>query len=249
MYRFGIIGDDVRMKYLFDGLKKDGYAARYTDGDGATEVIADSDIIVLPVNRLGLLALCKNKTVFGGFTSVYDVPTGATVYNYLDNGVYTVKNALATAEGAVFVAMQNQSTLLAGKSVAVCGFGNIGKILCHKLLALGCFVTVCARSELQRAEAENMGAAACGFAALPLFKPSIIFNTVPAPVLNSAVLSALCDDTLIIELASAPGGVDKNYADAHGICVIKAGGLPAKYCPRFAGEVLKNTVLSMLEEV
>ena len=249
MYRFGIIGDDVRMKYLFEGLKKDGYTARFAEGDGAKEVIADSDIIVLPVNKFGLLALCKNKTVFGGFTSAYDLPTGAVVYNYLNNKVYTVKNALATAEGAVFVAMQNQNTLLAGKRVAVCGFGNIGKILCHKLLALGCSVTVCARSEVQRAEAENMGAEACSFGALPLFKPSIIFNSVPAPVLDSAILGALCSDTLIIELASAPGGVDVNYADAHGICIIKAGGLPAKYCPQFAGEVLKNTVLSMLEEV
>lgn len=248
MYRFGIIGDDMRMSYLYNSLKKDGYSARLADGN-APEVIADSNVIVLPVNRHDLLSLCQNKTVVGGFTSAYDVPKGATVRNYLENNVYTVKNALATAEGAVFVAMQNQKTILSGKSVAVCGYGNIGKVLTLKLLALGCQVTVAARSKVQRAEAENVGANACGFGALSLFKPSVIFNTVPAPVITAPILAALDTDTLIIELASAPGGIDKRYADAHGISVITAGGLPAKYCPQFAGEVLKDTVISILEEV
>ncbi len=249
MYRFGIIGTDPRMNYLYESLKKDGYTAHLSTDDNIHKVIADSNIVILPVNRHDLLALCQNKTVIGGFTSSIVTPTGATVLNYLKDEVYTVKNALATAEGAVFVAMQNQNTILAGKNVAVCGFGNIGRVLCQKLLALGCVVTVCARDKKQRAEAENMGAASCDFGALSLFEPSIIFNTVPAPVITASVLSGIADDTLIIELASKPGGIDTNFAAAHGICVINAGGLPAKYCPRFAGEVLKTTVISMLEEV
>ncbi len=249
MYRFGIIGADPRMNYLFESLKKDGYTAHMATTDNIREVIADSNIIVLPVNRHDLLALCQNKTIVGGFTAQYKTPEGAVVLNYLKDDVYTVKNALATAEGAIFVAMQNQNSILAGKSVAVYGFGNIGHVLCQKLLALGCIVTVCARNKKQRAEAENMGAATCDFNAISLFKPDIIFNTIPAPIITASVLSALSCDTLIIELASAPGGIDTNFAAAHGICVVNAGGLPAKYCPRFAGEVLKTTVISMLEEV
>lgn len=245
MYRFGIIGGDKRMVYLFESLKKDGYSARFGQSEDEPEVIEDSDIIVLPINRQDLLPLCKGKTVIGGFTSQVEPP----VLNYLNNEVFTVKNALATAEGAIFVAMQSQSTILAGQNVTVTGFGNIAKILCQKLILLGCNVTVSARNEKQRTEAECMGATACDFNAISLFKPDIIFNTVPAPVITAPILSAIGEDTLIIELASAPGGIDLKYAAAHGMCVINAGGLPAKYSPRFAGEVLKETILSMLREV
>lgn len=248
MYRFGVIGDDLRMKYLYEALKNDGYCVRIGDIDCAGTVIADSDIIVLPINRPELLTLCENKTVLGGFTKSPVIPENTTVYNYLENRVFTVKNALATAEGAISVAMQNTNDILLGKSVAVCGFGNIGRILCGKLLALGCNVTVCARSALARAEAENMGASVCDFTALSLGSPSLIFNTVPALVLTAPILSALDNDTVIIELASKPGGIDLQFAHAHGITVINAQGLPARYSPRFAGQILKDTVISMLEE-
>ncbi len=248
MYRFGVIGDDSRMKYLYEALKKDGYSVRIGDSDNVESVINDSDIIILPINRHGLLALCENKTVLGGFTKPPVIPKNATVYNYLDNSVFTLKNALATAEGAISVAMQNTNDILLGKNVTVCGFGNIGRILCYKLLALGCNVTVCARKALARAEAENMGAYACDFGALALNSPSLIFNTVPAPVLTAPILSSLDDDTVIIELASKPGGIDLEYAHAHGLTVIDAQGLPARYSPRFAGQILKDTVISILEE-
>lgn len=248
MYRFGVIGDDLRMQYLYESLKNDGYCARIAKDEGVSAVIDDSDIIILPINRHGLLSMCKNKTVLGGFTTPPTIPDGATVYNYLENPVFTAKNALATAEGAISIAMQNTNDLLHGKNVAVCGFGNIGKILCQKLLALGCNVTVCARRKISRAEAENVGAHACDFGALALCDPSIVFNTVPAPVLTAKLLSAISDDTLIIELASRPGGIDLEYAHAHGISVIDAQALPARYSPRFAGQILKDTVISILEE-
>ena len=248
MYRFGVIGDDLRMKYLFEALKKDGYSVRFGDCERAQTVIDDSDIIILPINRHGLLSLCKNRIVLAGFTKPPAIPDGATVYNYLENPVFTKKNALATAEGAISIAMQNTNDVLLGANIVICGFGNIGKILCQKLIALGVCVTVCARSPLARAEAENMGAHACDFTTLALLSPSLIFNTVPAPVITAKILSTLSDDTIIIELASKPGGIDLEYADAHGVTVIDAQGLPAKYSPRFAGRILKDTIISILEE-
>ncbi len=248
MYRFGIIGDDLRMRYLYESLRKDGFSARLGAQDSAAAVIAESSVVVLPVNKPDLLRLCEGKTVLGGFTTPPLAPRDTRVLNYLENKVYTIKNALATAEGAIFVAMQSTNDILAGKNVAICGFGNIARVLCQKLVALGCNVTVCARKASCRAQAENMGAQACDFAALPLHSPSIIFNTVPAPVITSSLLCSMSDNTIIIELASAPGGIDLNYANAHGITVVNAQGLPGRYSPRFAGEILKSTVISMLEE-
>lgn len=239
MYRFGVIGDDLRMKYLYDALVSDGYSVRM-----GVEHIADCDVIVLPVNS-DKLALCAGKTVIGGFTGVIPAPQGCTVKNYLADPRYTVKNAYVTAEGAIYVAMQSTHDVLAGKRVLITGFGNIGKALCLKLTALGCKVTVCARSAAARAEAEGCGAESCDFPALPLCPADIVFNTVPSRVLLYSYLAVLPADAVVIELASSPGGIDKSAADMLGVTVINAQGLPGKYAPRTAGQILHDTVTEL----
>lgn len=249
MYRYGIIGDDMRMRYLYESLVGDGYSARFDGTESADSLIEDCDIIVLPVNAHVILKKCTGKTVLGGFTGEYELPRGALVKNYLENRRYTVKNALATAEGALLVAMQHSPDILAGKRTLVTGFGNIGRLLCIKLLSAGCRVTVCARSALARAEAENLGAESCDFPALFLHPSDIIFNTVPDIVIGRQALLALSPSSFVIELASAPGGVDINAARELGISVISAQGLPGKYCPAFAGRILKDTVIELTEGV
>ena len=84
---------------------------------------------------------------------------------------------------------------------------------------------------------------------LPRLKSDIIFNTVPAPVISRQVLDELAPETLIIDLASEPGGTDFDYASKLGITVVHALGIPGKFAPRTAGEILKSTILSMLTEV
>lgn len=237
------------MRYLYEALVGDGYSARFGGLTNADGIIEDADIIVLPVNAFNLLKKCKNKKVIGGFTSEPKLPEGAVVKNYLFDKCYVVKNALATAEGAIFTAMQYSSDIILNRKMLITGFGNIGSILCVKLLAYGCDVTVCARSPLARANAQSLGASVCDFGALSLHPCDIIFNTVPHPVIDRSALLALKTDAMIIELASAPGGVDMSIANELGVTVVGAGGLPGKYCPAFSGRVLKDTVLELAEEV
>lgn len=246
---FGVIGNDIRMRYLYESLRLDGYNTRFATPDSADALICDCNVIILPVNSEDIAKKCKGKTVFGGFVNGVPEVEGAKVYNYLTNGCYTVKNALATAEGAIAVAMNNTDSLICDRKIAITGYGNIAKVLCKMLLSLGCDVTVCARNELQRANAEVIGAKACDIFALPLVCPDIIFNTVPATVITQGTLSVLSDDAIIIELASAPGGVDKEVANRLGVTIISAQGLPGKYAPKYAGEILKEAVLLMYKEV
>lgn len=237
------------MRYLYEALVGDGYSVRFGGLTNADGIIEDCDIIVLPVNSFNLLKKCENKKVIGGFTSPPEAPRGAVVKNYLFDKCYVIKNALATAEGAIFTAMQHSSDIILNRKLLITGFGNIGSILCAKLIAYGCDVTVCARSPLARASAENLGASVCDFPALCLHPCDIIFNTVPHPVIDRYALASLDSDAMIIELASAPGGVDMNAANELGVTVVGAGGLPGKYCPAFAGRVLKDTVLQLAGEV
>ena len=76
----------------------------------------------------------------------------------------------------------------------------------------------------------------------------VIFNTVPALVIYKHTLMKLKKDCLIIDLASAPGGIDFNAAEELNLNVIWALSLPGKVAPSTAGGIIKNTVLNMIEE-
>ena len=76
----------------------------------------------------------------------------------------------------------------------------------------------------------------------------VIINTVPAMVLNSRFIDGMSPDALLVELASAPGGIDLAACDRRNIRVIQAPGLPGKYSPMTAAEIIKETVMSILEE-
>jgi len=77
----------------------------------------------------------------------------------------------------------------------------------------------------------------------------IIFNTIPAVVLERAYLQRLNSDTLIVDLASTPGGTDFIAAKELGISAIHALSLPGKVAPKTAGEILSRTIPLLLEKL
>lgn len=251
MYRFGIFGSDARMKYLEALLRGDGYEAQMFKDGQLDKFIQENDVIVLPVSRSfdDILPLCTGKIVAGGF--IGDTPSvdGVGIINYAASDYFKVRNALPTAEGALSIAMQRTDYTLCDSNTVVVGYGNIGKCLTDQLLCLGASVTVAARKESDRAQAENYGAAACDINALRRLRPDVIFNTVPALVIDKPVLEHIDPNTLIIDLASMPGGTDFKYAEKSGITAIHSLGLPGKYAPKTAGDILKCTIISLLSEV
>lgn len=176
------------------------------------------------------------------------------LYDYSENELFQIRNALPTAEGAVELAMHELPVTLAGTPVAVIGYGRIGKVLAHLLRAMDAEVTVAARKSSDLAwitlnqyrplRIEPAGGKS-SLAALGE-RCRVIFNTVPHWLFDRAVLSALRPDTLIIDLASSPGGVDPQAASDCGIRVIRALSLPGKCAPQTAGEIIADAVVTMM---
>ena len=69
-----------------------------------------------------------------------------------------------------------------------------------------------------------------------------------APVLTEPVLAALRPGSLIVDLASKPGGTDFAAAQRLGCKAIHALSLPAACAPDTAGEAVARTVLTILRE-
>ena len=76
----------------------------------------------------------------------------------------------------------------------------------------------------------------------------IIFNTVPALVLNNTILNSVSSEAVIIDLASPPGGTDFDSAKRLGIKALLAPGLPGKVAPRTAGRILAKILPKLLLE-
>ena len=99
-----------------------------------------------------------------------------------------------------------------------------------------------------REYARQQGAKAIDFEELKIDgNYDFIFNTVPHPVFNEAELSALSKDSLLIELASFPGGIDKHFAKALNLNLINGKGLPSLYSPKSAGIAVGEAVITMIK--
>lgn len=170
--------------------------------------------------------------------------------DYGEKEEFLQRNAQATAEGALAEIIANCPRTVSGSRILITGCGRIVSYLAPMLRALGGNVTVAARRTEDRAKISALGMEALTFgrAARRAREFSVIVNTVPAPVLDARFIGEVQDDALLIELASAPGGIDIESCVKRNIRVINAPGLPGKYSPITAAEIIKETVMSILEE-
>ena len=175
---------------------------------------------------------------------------GLICRDYFAREELAVLTAVPTAEGALQLAMENLPITLHGCRALVLGYGRVGRMLARDLQGVGAFVTVGARRYEQLALAEADGCTVqkleelagwlCGY--------DVIFNTVPATVLNRKLLEDLKRDCLVVDLASKPGGVDLGAAGELGLQVIWALSLPGKVAPVTAARAIRQTVYHMLQE-
>ncbi|MBO4914849.1 MAG: dipicolinate synthase [Oscillospiraceae bacterium] len=174
---------------------------------------------------------------------------GLRLTDYLADEALAVKNAAATAEGAVMLAMEHTRVTLRGAACLVLGFGRIGKLLARTLAALGAKVTVGARKSGDLAWIETLGYAPLHTQRLAgrLGGFRAVFNTVPDMVLGEELLRELPPDCTLIELASK-AGVDAQAAGRLGLCIIGAPGLPGKTAPETAAQAIKETLCRLWEE-
>lgn len=198
--------------------------------------------------------LLKQKPVFASMKDrlirAYPALKSARIYDYAARDDFSVLNAVPTAEGAVECAMSAYEGTIAGARCLAVGFGRIGKILARMLKALGAEVTVSARSSTDRAYISALGYDFVNTEKLTEIRGyNIVFNTVPKLIFDRELLQNTDCDTLLIDLASLPGGVDFDAASALRIDAQRALSLPGKCAPKTAGEIIKTTVFRMIEEV
>lgn len=237
------------------------------------ECIKDADIVLgpLPLSSNGeyintpfsenkididdLLNSLEGKTFIAGSIKqeVYDKINGKniTVFDIVKREELAVLNAISTAEGAIQIAINETPKNVHGNNVLVLGFGRIGKVLSKMLDGIGAKVACEARKTTDLAWIKAYGYEPINLIELKehLHKFDIIINTIPYIVLTKEMLQEVKEDALIIDLASNPGGVDRNAIKELGIKFNWALSLPGKVAPITSAEFMKETLLNMFKEI
>jgi dipicolinate synthase subunit A len=274
---FGVIGGDRRQAELARLLAEDGgRVCTYgledcPTGEGVSlEGVASAEVVLLPLPLCGgdgtlncgpdpmptvelFQRLGPGQRVLAGQIKPQQrqeaAACGLKLEDYFLREELQVANAAATAEGAVQVAMEHLDRTLLGMDCLVLGFGRIGKLLSCRLRGLGARVTVAARSSADRAWVR-----ACGWQALEtggldgrLDAFDAVFNTVPALLLDGALLAQLPRGCLCVELASQPG-IDLEAAECLGLTAVWARSLPGRLTPRTAAAAIRDAVYDILLE-
>ncbi len=220
-----------------------------TDG---TTVNAPFSRMRIPLDQV-LNGLSQDQFLVGG--KISDVVRkeaecrGLIIADYLDREELAVMNAVPTAEGAIQLAMEELPITIDGSKCLITGFGRVGRTLSERLVSLGARVTVAARKFADLAWAKSQGCDTIEMEALAKAGDfDVIFNTVPVMLFGKEILKGMEKDTLLIDLASRPGGVDFNAAAELQIKTIWALSLPGRVAPKTAGAIIKKTILNMIKE-
>ncbi|MCL2082918.1 MAG: hypothetical protein FWH04_06760 [Oscillospiraceae bacterium] len=239
--KISVIQGDARNARLCGLLCSDGRDARLFAIEQIREAADWGHIIVLPVKGV------SSQILNGLLTGNQILVTGE---DFLDREDFAILNAVATTEGALEFAMHQMPRTLHGASTICIGYGRIGKLLCRSLQALGANVTGAARRAEHFAlmEAHRIRQLHTHHLDGQLGQFDLVINTVPHPVLMHARLRELPPDCLIIDLASAPGGVDFKAAEQLGLSCYWERGLPGKCSPESAAEYMRDTLYRILEE-
>lgn len=242
----------------------------------AWDGLSGADVVVLPISRDGVCVCCGNRdatpitsildaverlcpeaAVFSGNCSAQARVEARTrniaLFDYARNEDFQLRNAIPTAEGALALAIGQMSITLCGSTAVVVGYGRIGRKLTRLLSAFGAEVRVGARREDSLREAAIVGARTFHTTSPDDIRgmcedADVIFNTVPALLLGADALKAAAPHCVVLDLASAPCGVDLSAAAELGLRASRAPGLPGKFSPVTAGEILAQTVFEMMEE-
>lgn len=223
---------------------------------------ASAVILPLPCEKGGILnAPMSNVKINIG--SIFSAGSGSTLFiggnlpingdkfiDYAKREDFLLKNALLTAEGALEIALSALDIAIHGANALIIGYGRIGECLADMLKALNANVSVIARRSESRTKAEMRGLKAFGTDSLAvrLKNADIVFNTVPFALLGDEELADIEAYVPIIELASAPGGIDPNCKKSQWLHIVSAAALPGKTAPETAGRIVFETAVSILRE-
>lgn len=230
--------------------------------------VSEYDVIVFPVGGVAsnfkienmnipndFLSNCKKDvSIFSGIstkalTGLLEQGNKNCTYIMQDQTVQK-ENAIPTVEGIVADLVMNTDITIDNSKIMVIGFGNIGKYLTKILREMGSDVVVGIIREADFDKLNNMNFSAFYTGSIQmdrhLIDTDMIVNTAPTLVITEEHIKYFKKDVYILDVASAPYGIDMNALKGCGIPYKIYSGIPSKVAPKTAGKILTKKINSII---
>ena len=186
--------------------------------------------------------------VFGGvinlewklFLEEYQIP----YWDFMKLPEVVEGNGWITAEATIAEVLLQSETSIYGQNILVTGYGCCGEKIAKLFAKLGARVIVAARRAQVRKQIQSDGFLAIDFEEMQqaLVNVTTVINTVPSLVLNEDCIRRMPRGSLIVDIASKPGGTDFEAAKRYGVKAKLALGLPGIYTTSSSALLLKNAI-------
>lgn len=200
------------------------------------------DIEELAINKEEKMFIAGsiNENVYGQLSKSYK-----SVIDIMKREELIILNTIATAEGAVKIAIESTEKILQGSNVLILGFGRVGKVVANKFSKMDCNVTCAARKTEDLAWIQANGYKKMNINEMneSISNFDIIINTVPKVIVNQNILEMMKKGVLIIDLASNPGGIDRTAAQRLNIKLNWALALPRKNSAYYFSRIYKTSYI------
>ncbi|MFD3445516.1 dipicolinic acid synthetase subunit A [Microbacteriaceae bacterium 4G12] len=223
-----------------------------TNLEGQVDTIFSNEKVVLTTAQIKKTP--SHFTIYSGISNAYldqlAAASNRKLVKLFERDDVAIYNSIPTVEGTIMMVIQHTDYTIHGSNVMVLGFGRTGMSVARTFQALGAHVKVGARRSEHLARITEM-----------MFTPfhlsnieqemrdiDVVINTIPHHIVTSNVIAKMPSHTLIIDLASKPGGTDFRYAEKRGIKAFLAPGLPGIVAPKTAGQILANVLSHLLTE-
>ncbi len=224
--------------------------AEYSLIIGPIPLTLDGSSVYLPFSTTQITLVELNDTFAPNtkfITGLGGIPFESHVSELIDltkNENFLLKNAIPTVEGIVEILFRESDRTIHASRSLILGFGRIGTRLSKTLHDLGSEITIASNNPIEETKAACDGYQHIHLSKL-LYSPldfDYIINTIPCIHLTKDVIDRIELDTLIIDIASLPGGIDNIYAKQTGHRVIIAKGIPGKSSPRTGAHYIFDTI-------
>ncbi|MDQ0214249.1 dipicolinate synthase subunit A [Oikeobacillus pervagus] len=223
-----------------------------TNAEGHVETIFSNEKVVLTKEILN--STPEHCVTYSGISNAYldDISKKANrrLVKLFSRDDVSIYNSIPTVEGTIMMVIQNTDFTIHGSNVIVLGMGRVGMSVARAFHHLGANTRVGARKSEHLARVTEMGIQPFHISELAkeVQDADIVINTIPHLVVTASVIAKMPSHTLIVDLASKPGGTDFRYAEKRGIKAILALGLPGIVAPKTAGKILAKVLSQLLKE-
>ena len=258
MKTFQIIESDDRFRFLNDIFNSNGIKSSLVKH--IDEINCDN--IILPIlttrdrttisgtdikiNDLSL-KIADDSTIFCGKQELLNGKFNdkIKVFDYSSSELFLLKNAELTSYGILKILFEHSKKTFNKIRILISGFGRIGKTLTKLLVGLNCDVYVLGNKEKDSFWINNFGANE--LKKLRDLKFDFIINTVPSMIFSNEIIKNVNFETFFIDVSSK-NGIDKKSCEENKMKYLQALGIPGRYFPYEAAEIIKDSIFNIIGE-